>query len=94
MRVQRFTQLRQVLKGLFSANVEKALTFLDDRLLGATSNAVERANRRYRKMQKSVYRVRTYAHIVERLALDLFREAAMLARIATLGRLHTERAGP
>jgi hypothetical protein len=93
-RVQRFAQLRQVLKGLFSANVEKALTFLDDDLLGATSNAVERANRRYRKMQKSVYRVRTYAHIVERLALDLFREAAMLARIATLGRLHTERAGP
>jgi Transposase len=93
-RVQRFTQLRQVLKGLCSATVEKALTFLDDRLLGATSNAVERANRRYRKMQKSVYRVRTYEHIVDRLALDLFREAAMLARTATLGRLHTERAGP
>jgi hypothetical protein len=48
-RVQRFTQLSQILKGLFSANVEKALTFLDDRLHGATSNAVERANRRYRK---------------------------------------------
>ena len=78
----------------FSANVEKALTFLDDRLLGATSNAVERANRRYRKMQKSVYRVRTFEHIVDRLALDLFREAAMLSRTATLGRLHTERAGP
>ncbi len=82
------------MKSLFSANVEKALTFLDDRLLGATSNAVERANRRYRKMQNSVYRVRTYQHIVDRLALDLFREAAMLARTATLGRLHTERAGP
>jgi hypothetical protein len=93
-RLQRFAQLRQVLKGLFSANVEKALTFLDDRLLGATSNAVERANRRYRKMQKSVYRVRTYEHILDRLALDLFREAAMLSRTATLGRLHTERAGP
>lgn len=92
--VQRFTQLRQVLKGLFSVNVEKALTFLDDRLLGATSNAVERANRRYRKMQKSVYRVRTFEHIVDRLALDLFREAAMLSRTATLGRLHAERASP
>ena len=33
-RVQRFTKLSQVLKGLFSANVEKALTFLDDHLLG------------------------------------------------------------
>jgi len=30
------------------------LTFLDDRLLGATSNAVERGNRRYRKMQKTI----------------------------------------
>ena len=93
-RVQRFSQLRQVLKGLFSANVEKALTFLDDRLLGATSNAVERANRRYPKMQNSVYRVRTYEHIVDRLALDLFREAVMLSRTKTLNCLHTERAGP
>ena len=45
-RVQRFTQLSRILKGLFSVNVEKALTFLDDHLLGATSNAVERGNRR------------------------------------------------
>ena len=93
-RVHRFTQLSQILKGLFSVNVEKALTFLDDRLLGATSNAVERGNRRYRKMQKTVYRVRTYAHIVARLALDLFREAAMPPRTATLNFLHSERAGP
>jgi Transposase len=93
-RVLRFQQLSQVLKGLFSANVEKALTFLDDRLLGATSNAVERRNRRYRKMQKTVYRVRTYAHIVQRWALDLFREAAGQPQMATLGLLHAERAGP
>ena len=93
-RVQRFAQLRQVLKGLFSAHVEKALTFLDDDLLGATSNAVERANRRYRKMQKRVYRVRVYAHVVARIALDLFREAAMRSRSAALNFLHAERAGP
>jgi hypothetical protein len=93
-RVHRFTQLSQVLKGLFSANVEKALTFLDDRLLGATSNAVERGNRRYRKMQKSVYRVRTYEHIVQRLALDLFREAAAQPRASTLNLLHAGRASP
>ena len=92
--VQRFTQLSQILKGLFSRNVEKALTFLDDRLLGATSNAVERSNRRYRKMQKTVYRVRTYAQIVARLALDLFREAALQPRTATLNFLHSARAGP
>ena len=93
-RVQRFTQLSQILKGLFSVNVEKALTFLDDHLLGATSNAVERGNRRYRKMQKMVYRVRTYAHIVARMALDLFREAAMQPRTTTLNLLHSARTGP
>jgi hypothetical protein len=93
-RVERFTQLSQILKGLFSSNVEKALTFLDDRLLGATSNAVERGNRRYRKMQKTVYRVRTYLQIAARMALDLFREAAMHPRATTLGLLHSERNGP
>ena len=105
-RVQRFTKLSQVLKGLFSANVEKALTFLDDHLLGATSNAVERGNRRYRKMQNSVYRIRIYAHIVARtpalhqtqcgasVALDLFREAMMPLRSNTLGHLHAARAKP
>jgi hypothetical protein len=47
-RVRRFRSLGKTLDKLFSANLEKALTFLDDRLLGATSNAVERGNRRYR----------------------------------------------
>jgi len=69
-----------VLTGLFSPNLEKALTFLDDRWLGATSNAVERGSRRYRKMQKTVYRVRTADHIANRLALDLFREMAAQPR--------------
>ena len=91
-RVQRFTQLSQILKGLFSSNVEKALTFLDDRLLGSTSNAVERGNRRYRKMQKTVYCIRTYANIVARMALDLFRDAMMTLRSTTLTFLHTARA--
>jgi hypothetical protein len=50
--------LRSVLKKLLSPGLEKALVFLDERLLGATSNAVERGKRRYRKMQKTVYRVR------------------------------------
>src|SRR5262245_9290722 len=58
-RVQRFKALGDTLKKLFSPTLEKALTFLDDKLLPSTSNAVERGNRRYRKMQKSVYRVRT-----------------------------------
>lgn len=93
-RVQRFTHLSQILKGLFSSHVEKALTFLDDRLLGATSNAVERGNRRYRKMQKTIYRVRTYAQIVARMALDLFRDAMIVLRLSTLSFLHSARAKP
>jgi hypothetical protein len=92
--VQRFTELRQVLKTLFTANLEKALTFLDDDALGATSNAVERGNRRYRKLQKTVYRIRTGAHIVARFALDLFREAALAPRTGTTLLLHQQRAGP
>src|SRR3954468_3876265 len=73
-RLKRFARLREVLKKLFVPGLEKALVFLDERLLGATSNAVERGNRRYRKMQKTVYRVRTQGAIEARLASDLLRE--------------------
>src|SRR5215468_10007778 len=55
--VGRCKGLRPIFKKLRSSDLEKALTFLDDRLLGSTSNAVERGNRRHRKMQKTVYRV-------------------------------------
>src|SRR2546428_10458525 len=51
--VSRFTWIGETLKKVFSPHLEKALTFLDDKLLPATSNAVERGNRRHRKMQKS-----------------------------------------
>ena len=50
-RVRRFKALGQALKKLSSPNLEKALEFLDDKLLGSTSNAVERSNRRFRKAQ-------------------------------------------
>ncbi len=93
-RVQRFTHLSQTLQALFSANVDKALTFLDDRLLPATSNAVERGNRRYRKMQKTVYRVRTHVQIIGRLALDMLRDTFAPDRLATLQGLHQLRALP
>ncbi len=93
-RVQRFNHLAKTLKALFSANVEKALTFLDDRLLPATSNAVERGNRRYRKMQKTIYRVRTRAQIIGRLALDMLRDTLAQGRLATLQLLHKLRAVP
>jgi phage tail protein X len=92
-RVQRFTALGDTLKKLFAPTLEKALTFLDDTLLPSTSNAVERGNRRYRKMQKSVYRVRTQAQIRARLALDMWREAHAEGRQQTLVSLHRARAG-
>src|SRR5437773_5163387 len=92
-RLLRFPQVGKTLKKLFSPTLEKALTFLDDKLLPSTSNAVERGNRRYRKMQKSVYRVRTQAQIRARLALDMWREAQDEGRQQTLALLHLARAG-
>ena len=92
-RVQRFTSLGDTLKKLFAPTLDKALTFLDDRLLPATSNAVERGNRCYRKRQKHVYRVRTQAQIGARLALDMWREAQGEGRHQTLHTLHEARAG-
>jgi hypothetical protein len=54
---------------------------------------VERGNRRYRKMQKQVYRVRTQDQISARLALDMWREAHAEGRQQTLTALHRARAG-
>jgi hypothetical protein len=92
-RVRRFKKLGQTLKKLFSPNLEKALTFLDDSLLPATSNAVERGNRRHRKMQKTVYRVRTRERIIERIALDMHRDARSAGRTRTTAALHAARTG-
>jgi phage tail protein X len=92
-RLPRFPQVGETLKKLFSPALDKALTFLDDKLLPSTSNAVERGNRRYRKMQKSVYRVRTQAQLRARLALDMWREAYADGRQQTLASLHRARAG-
>jgi hypothetical protein len=91
-RLRRFKRLRSVLKKLLSPGLEKALVFLDERSLGATSNAVERGNRRYRKMQKHVYRVRTLRAIECRVALDLMRESQAQRRNATTKTLHKARA--
>ena len=75
----------------FAQSAEKALTFLDDKLLPATSNAVERSNRRVRKMQKTVYRVRTRESLEGRLALDLQRDQQASGRQATSKVLHNAR---
>ncbi len=92
-RVRRFKDVGRTLQKLFSPNLEKALTFLNDTLLPSTSNAVERGNRRHRKMQKSVYRVRGREHIVHRIALDMQREAQTQGRLQTTHTLHYARAG-
>jgi hypothetical protein len=91
-RLRRFGQLRKALKKLLAPGLEKALVFLDEKLLGSTSNAVERGNRRYRKMQKTVYRVRTRRAIEVRLALDLVRERQAQGRAETTKTLHKARA--
>src|ERR1700741_4575906 len=83
-RVQGFAGLVDTLKKLFSPTLEKALTFLDDKLLPSTSNAVERGNRRHRKMQKTVYRVRTQEHIHDRIALDMLRDLQKDGRTETI----------
>jgi hypothetical protein len=90
-RVRRFRQVRRTLNTLFAPNLEKALIFLDDHLLPSTSNAVERGNRRYRKMQKTVYRVRTQEHITARIALDMLRDARKQDRQKTRTTLHYAR---
>src|SRR4030095_1023805 len=82
--VQRFTTLSDTLKKLSATTLKKPLTFLDDTLLPSTSNAVERGNRRYRKMQHNVYRVRTHVQIRARLALDMWREDQAAGRHNTL----------
>lgn len=90
-RVRRYRSLGRGLDKLKSPNLEKALTFLDDKLLPATSNAVERGNRRHRKMQKTVYRVRSQEVLNGRLALDLQRDQQASGRRATTTTLHQAR---
>ena len=91
-RVRRFKQVGRTLNKLFTPNLQKALTFLDDRLLPATSNAVERGNRRFRKAQRSVYSVRTAEHIRQRIALDMVRDQRATNRFAAIQTLHLARA--
>lgn len=92
-RVRRFKKLKETLKKLWSPNLEKALIFLDDSLLPSTSNAVERANRRHRKMQKSIYCVRTKDHVSQRIAMDIQRDCYGQDQNKTIETLHCNRSG-
>jgi len=91
-RVRRFKHVGKILNKLRSPNLDKALTFLDDKLFPSTSNAVERGNRRHRKMQKTVYRVRTQEHIHNRIAMDMLRESQRDDLTNTMTTLHRQRA--
>ena len=91
-RVRRFKLVGKILNKLRSPNLEKALTFLDDKLLPSTSNSVERGNRRHRKMQKTIYRVRTQEHISNRIAMDMLRDSHKEGRGKTIKVLHKTRA--
>jgi transposase len=91
--VKRFKWIGDTLKKVFAPTLDKALTFLDDKLLPATSNAVERGNRRHRKMQKSVYRVRSQSSLEGRMALDMIRESRAANRDRTTHALHQARRG-
>jgi hypothetical protein len=90
-RVRRYRSLGRSLDKLHSPNLEKALTFLDDKLLPATSNAVERGNRRHRKMQKTIYRVRRRSNLRGRVALDMERDQRAVVRRAAMDCLHSSR---
>ena len=92
-RVRRFQRVGRTLQKLFTPNLPKALTFLDDKLLPPTSNAVERSNRRFRKAQRSIYCVRTAPHVMQRIALDMQREQQATDRRATVQTLHLARSG-
>jgi len=92
-RVRRFKRLSQALKKLESPTIDRSLLFLDDEQLPSTSNAVERGNRRFRKMQKTVYRVRTHENIRNRIAMDMCRDLYLPLRHQTMQSLHQARAG-
>jgi len=91
LRVKRFKHLSMILKKLESPTVDRSLLFLNDKQLPSTSNAVERGNRRFRKMQKTIYRVRTWSHVKHRIALDMFRDLRSPPRRQTLQSLHNAR---
>lgn len=90
-RVARLGPWASNLQRHFWPDLERALNVLDHPDLPATSNAVERANRGYRKMQKSIYRVRTLKAIRGRIALDLLREELAPEQQRLLERLHQQR---
>jgi hypothetical protein len=74
--------LKPILKRLNSPHLEKALCFLDNKLLEATSNSVESSNRKHRKFQKSVYRVRALHTLSARIKFEMLLDKERATRAA------------
>jgi hypothetical protein len=91
--VKRCTGIGDTLHTVCAPPLETALTFLDDKLLPATSKAVERGKRRHRTRQKSVDRVRSHISLAGRIALDMLRESRAENRSRTTQALHQARRG-
>jgi len=75
-RFQKFPVLESVCRKLTSPNLDKALEHLDDDLLEGTSNAAERADRRFRKRPKAVCRYRTERMVRARIIFDMLLDYA------------------
>ena len=83
----------ETLKKVFSPHLEKALTSSRRHIVARDLHAVERGNRRHRKMQKSVYRVRSKLCLEGRIALDMLRESRAEGRDQTTRALRQARRG-
>lgn len=90
-RLKRFKHGSEFSKVLQTSFVEHSLRFLEDKQCPSTTNSVERSNRRFRKMQKTIYRVRTQEHIKQRIALDMFRDLYSPTRKNVMNALHDAR---
>jgi hypothetical protein len=90
-RLKRFKWLSEVLKKIESPTLARSFEFLEDKKLPSTSNSVERGNRRFRKMQKTVYRVRSFENIRRRISLDMVRDSRLPIRCRVIRSLHEVR---
>ena len=77
--IKRFTWVGNPLHELCSANLVKALTFLDDTLSPASSHTVKRGHWRRHKRQKSVYGSHRKNRLIVPIALDMIREASAIS---------------
>lgn len=73
---QKEKPLKKTLQHLSEDKIDKALVFLNYQQMNSTNNDVERAARRFRKIQKSHYRLRSRASIICMLRFELIAQKA------------------